>query len=59
MYGPHVDVSAFRFTRPEDGLYVGGETDIMPSRLTEMLDELASVEEGDAMPNWLRPASDY
>ncbi len=59
FYGPHVDVSAFRSTRPEDGLYVGGETDITPSRLTEMLDELAAVEEGDAMPNWLRPAPDY
>jgi hypothetical protein len=56
FYGPHVDVSAFRSTRPQDDLHVGGENGITPSRLTEMLDELAAVEKGAPMPLWLRSA---
>ncbi|AGL19699.1 hypothetical protein [Actinoplanes sp. N902-109] len=55
FYGPYVDVSALRSTRPQDDLYVGGENDITPSRLTEMLDELAAVQNGAPMPTWLLP----
>lgn len=56
FYGPVFDVAAARSTGPPGDLHIGGGEGLTPGRLVEMLDELAAVDTGADMPNWLRPA---
>lgn len=52
FYGPSVDIT---LVRNEIDLFIGGGRDLTPARMTAMLDELATVDDGAAVPTWMRP----
>jgi len=54
FYGPRVDVAAFLPKQPDDRMLVGSADGITGQRLAEMLDELARINSGEAVPVWLR-----
>jgi hypothetical protein len=56
FYGPMVDVSAFRPKHLDDRALVGGEDDVTPERLIEMLNDLAQTAGGGVLASWLRPS---
>ncbi|EXG82284.1 hypothetical protein [Cryptosporangium arvum] len=52
--GPVVDVAAYRWARPHEGMCVGGAFGVADDHFDRMLDDLLAMDCGGPVPNWLK-----